>query len=60
MFVHLVHLSPLWGLLLRDQRFLYTFRLSEALANSILAPAVRKVYRKRITQRQSTSGAKGV
>ena len=34
----------------RDQCFLYTFRLSEAIVNHISAPAVRNVYRIRITQ----------
>ncbi len=35
--------APL-GLALVSQRFLYTCRLSEALLNHVLAPAVRKVY----------------
>ena len=40
MLVRLIHLSPLWGLLLvGSMRGLYTFRLSDALENHISAPA---------------------
>ena len=42
------------------QTILYTFRLSETLENHISAPAVRKVYRTRIPENTSTSGAKGM
>ncbi len=39
MLVRLIHLSPLWGLLLMGQCGLYTYRLSEALVHHISAPA---------------------
>ncbi|MCY4403643.1 MAG: hypothetical protein OXD54_13795 [Candidatus Poribacteria bacterium] len=38
----------------------YTYRLSEALANRIIALWMRKVYRICIGKKQSTNGAKGV